>query len=383
MHALSIRPLFRHGLRLLLALGCLSGAQAEPGVSPREILIGQSITLQDGKNAYGVAASQGAQLYMDQLNAKGGIHGRKIRLRVLDDQNREATAESNARQLATDGVFILFGSIEGGPSNAVMKVANELKIPFFGPMAGSPTLRRPHQPYVFPVRAEHRDEFHALMNWGKRSGMTTVGLLHADSEVGRIHLENVRLIAEEQGLKLTLTLPFKGEVNEAGVDAMAKAIVEKKPDMIINHGSAGLYQRLIVKARAAGAGSNFMGVNSGSTQLAQGLGPLARGMVFAQVVPNPRERKHAISREYQDAIEKGGNKLEPSYGSLEGYLTAKALAMALQAAGPELTRSTLLKTLENARFDLGGISLRYAPGNHQGAQFVDLSMVGRDGRFLH
>ena len=56
----------------------------------------------------------------------------------------------------------------GGPSTAVAEVATELKVPFFGPMAGSPTLRRPHLAYVFPVRAEHREEFRALMAWGRR-----------------------------------------------------------------------------------------------------------------------------------------------------------------------------------------------------------------------
>jgi branched-chain amino acid transport system substrate-binding protein len=123
------------------------------------------------------------------------VHGRKIVLKVLDDENKADKAAANARQLLADGAFILFGSIEGGPSTAVAKVANEQKVPFFGPMAGSPTLRRPHQPYVFPVRAEHREEFRALMAWGRSTGITTVGFMRADTEVGQAHLENVSLIA--------------------------------------------------------------------------------------------------------------------------------------------------------------------------------------------
>ena len=72
--------------------------------------------------------------------------------------------------------------------------------------------------------------------------------------------------------------------------------------MMLNHGSASLYQRLIAKSRAAGARTAFMGVNSGSSQIAAALGPLAQGMVFAQVVPSPWERKHALARESQDAM---------------------------------------------------------------------------------
>lgn len=370
---------------LCTALGLLSSLAlaAETGVTDKTIVLGQNISLDGGKNAYGTAAARGVRLYVDKINAEGGVHGRKIVLQVLDDGNKADKAEANARQLLADGAFILFGSIEGGPSTAVAKVANEQKVPFFGPMAGSPTLRRPHQPYVFPVRAEHREEFRALMTWGKSIGLTSVGLLRADTEVGQAHLENVRLIAAELGLQVAADLPFKGEVSDAQLDQMVKSIADKNPGMVFNHGSSGLYQRLVVKARAAGLGTSFMGVNSGSTQIAETLGPVARGMVFAQVVPNPRDRKHPITREFQEAVRKAKlSEGEYSYGELEGYLTAKALVAVLRANGPELTRASLIRTLEASRLDLGGVNVRWAPGDHEGSRFVDLSIVGRGGRFI-
>jgi ABC-type branched-subunit amino acid transport system substrate-binding protein len=372
--------------RLFVAACCIiviSNALAETGVSAKEIVIGQSITLQGGKNSYGLAAAEGVKLYIDAINAAGGVNGRKIVLKVMDDDNNLAKAEANARQLLADGAFILFGSIEGGPSNSVMKVAGELKVPFFGPMAGSPTMRRPYQPYVFPVRAEHRDEFRALMQWGKSTGLKSVGFLHADSEVGRSHLENVKAIAGELGLQVLAPIPFKGDAKDAEIDAMLKLLAEKKPDMVFNHGSSDFYLKFIQKARAAGLTTNFMGVNSGSTQIAKALGPIASGMVFAQVVPSPTERKHPISREYQDAALKAKSKQEYSYGALEGYITAKALVQALRSAGGDLTRAGLIRSLESSRFDLGGVGVRYAPGDHEGSRFVDLSIVSRDGRFIH
>ena len=185
---------------------------SENGVTDKEIIIGQSIALQDGKNIYGVAAAQGAKLYFDMVNSGGGLHGRKIVLRVLDDGNKAANAEANARKLVAEGAFILFGSIEGGPSNAVMKIANEFKVPFFGPMAGSPTLRRPYQPFVFPVRAEHRDEFRALITWGKTTGLDSIGFLYSDTDVGQAHLENVKLLAGELGSRSVAPIPLKSDV---------------------------------------------------------------------------------------------------------------------------------------------------------------------------
>ena len=356
---------------------------AEVGVSDREILIGQSITLLDGKHAYGNAVAKGVRVYVDQVNAEGGIFGRKINVRRLDDQGNATQAQTNAQKLVNDGVFALFGSLEGGPSNAVLSVANEAKVPFFGPMAGSPTFRRPYQPYAFPVRAEHREEFRALMTWGKTIGLKTVGFMHQDTAVGRTHLENVRLLAEELGMELSTVLPFKSDITDEGLEELAKVLVAKQPDMAFNHGSSGVYGKLLTKARASGVKTTFMAVNAGSTQLAAQLGESAKGMVFAQVMPNPLERKHANVRDYQEAMKKAGLEGELSYGSLEGYLTAKALVMALRTTGRDLTRAAFIRTLQGMRFELAGMTVQYQPGNHTGSTFVDLAIVGRDGRFVH
>jgi branched-chain amino acid transport system substrate-binding protein len=356
---------------------------ADPGVSPGEILLGNTITLQGGKNDYGVAAHSGMKLYFDRLNAAGGVNGRKVVLRTLDDDNKPATAEANARQLVRDGVFLLFGPVEGGPSTAVMKVAAELKVPLFGPMAGPQALRRPLQPLVFPVRAEHRDEFRALMTWGRSTGLKSVGFLHSDSEGGRQHLQNVRLIAQELGLEVVQPLPLKSDAKAEDFDAMVRLMQASKPDLVLNHGSASAYQALITQSRAAGLKTTFMGVNSGSSQLVARLGPLAQGMVFAQVVPSPWERKREIAREYQDAVRATQPDAAFSYGALEGYMTAKALALALKAAGRDLSRAGLVKVLESSSFDLGGVKMRHAPDEHEGSRFVDLAIVSREGRFVH
>lgn len=356
---------------------------ADAGITPTEIVVGNTITLQGGKNDYGVAALSGMTLFFDNLNAAGGVNGRRIVPKTLDDDNKPATAETNARQLVQSGVFLLFGPIEGGPSTAVMKAAVELKVPLFGPMAGPPGLRRPLQPMVFPVRAEHREEFRALMTWGKSTGLKTVGFFHADSDGGRQHLQNVRLIAQELGLEVVLPLPVKSDAKPEDFDAMVAQLQARRPDMVLNHGSPTAYQALIIRARKAGLNTTFMGVNSGSSQLARNLGPLAQGMVFAQVVPSPWERKREIAREYQDAMRKARPDAEFSYGALEGYMTAKALALALKAAGRDLSRAGLIKVLESTSFDLGGVKLRYSPTEHEGSGFVDLAMVSREGRFIH
>ena len=372
---------------LLIFFGSLlvsAGVQATDGVTPGRIVIGQSITLQGGKNDYGTAVQAGVQTYITGVNERGGVNGRQIVLKTLDDDNKAAVAESNTRQLVEqDKVFILFGSIEGGPSTAVMKVANQLSVPFFGPMAGSPTLRRPLQPLVFPVRAEHRDEFRALMAQAKNLGMTRVGFLRSDSEVGGQHLANVKSLCLELGVELTADLPFGSTANEAQIDALVQRMETSGTQMVFNHGSSGVYETFIRKARSTGSRAVFYGVNSGSTQLVKHLGDLARGMVFTQVVPSPWERKTAITREYQDVFAHARPGEEFSYGSLEGYITAKALVMALKLAGPNPSREGFQKALEGAKLNLNGLRVSYESDFHQGLNFVDLSIVTRELKFRH
>jgi len=374
----------RQALLALCATSSAAARAAEPGVTAGELVIGQSITLQGGKNDYGVAVSDGIQACIDQANAAGGVHQRRVVLRILDDENSTARAEANARRLVQESnVFLLFGSIEGGPSTAVMKVAIETGVPFFGPMAGSPGLRRPYQPLVFPVRAEHRDEFRALMQYGRERGKTTVAFLHSDSEVGRAHLDNVRRIAGELGMRSVEAVAIGSEVSDSQIDDIVRRLTNLQPQMMFNHGSASVYERVIRKARFGGVTTEFMAICSGSTQLARHLGPLASGMVFSQVVPSPFSRATQLTRDYQDSFGKAWPDKPFSYGSLEGWLTARALLAALALAGPSPTRQRFLAGLREATLNVSGLVIRYGANEHRGSSLVDLALFTREQRFLH
>ncbi|MCA3236984.1 MAG: ABC transporter substrate-binding protein [Curvibacter sp.] len=377
------RPL-RFAFANVMLLACADAVLAQ-SVTPRQILIGQNITLQGGKNAYGVAVMDGIDTYLKEANAKGGVNGRQVVVKTLDDENNSNRAEANARTLIEqDKVFLLFGSIEGGPSTAVMKVSNELQVPFFGPMAGSPTLRRPYQPLVFPVRAEHREEFRVLLEYLRSTGGKRVAFFRADSEVGLLHLENFKKICQELGLELVLDLHFKSDISDAQLAAMAGRIAAADLQGVINHGSSGLYEKLIRQVRALGSPTPFLAVNSGSTQLARQLGPLAHGLLFAQVVPSPWERRTELAREYQEAFRRHKPGIDFSYGSLEGYMTAKALVAALRLAGPNPTRESFVQGLHKAGgLDINGLRPIYLNGDHAGLKLVDLAIYTRDNRFRH
>ena len=93
-------PSRKDTLRAAAACALLAWAgwlHAAEGVTAQQVLVGQSITLQGGKNAYGAAVMDGVRTYLDKINAQGGVHGRQVVLRTLDDENQAAKAEANAR----------------------------------------------------------------------------------------------------------------------------------------------------------------------------------------------------------------------------------------------------------------------------------------------
>jgi ABC-type branched-subunit amino acid transport system substrate-binding protein len=211
--------------------------------------------------------------------------------------------------------------------------------------------------------------------------MRKVAFLRSDSETGEQHLANVKLICQQLGMTLVADLPFKSDVTDAQLETMAGQLAQSGAQMVFNHGGIATYEKLIRQASAKTTRPAFYAVNSGSAQLVKHLGELSHGMVFTQVMPNPWERKSAITREYQVAFARFKPGQDFSYGSLEGYVTAKALVAALQLAGPKPSREGFVAALEGATLNINGLRASYDRSNHKGLEFVDISIITRDSKF--
>jgi ABC-type branched-subunit amino acid transport system substrate-binding protein len=373
-------------LSALALLACFGAAHAEPGVTPTSVLIGQTIARTGGLAEHGNAVMLGIRAHIESVNAAGGIHGRKIVLKTLDDEGNAEKAAKNTQELIdTHDAFITFGGVEGGPCVASMKVAAGKKVPLVGCMAGSPELREPYNRYVFPVRAPHFSEFAKIIELSKVYGYTRYGFLHADSETGRKHMANVNRLLLRLNLPTATALPYKpGTDGKPDLQGMARSIADAKLQLVFNHGSYADFATIYREARKLGATTHFMAINSGAAQMARLLGKDARGMVFTQVVPYPWRDATPVVREYQAALKKLDPNAEYSFSSLEGYISAKVMTEGVRHTGKWLTRDRLIAAMETFdELDLGGVKVSYTPQSHTGALFVDTVVVASDGRFVH
>lgn len=99
-------------------------------------------------------------------------------------------------------------------------------------------------------------------------------------------------------------------------------------------------------------------------------------------MPSPYQTQRPASREFLEAVKKGGDKVQPNYSSLEGYIAARTLIEGLRLAhsGGKLGRESLVAALEGISGPVAGFPLRFSGHSHEGSSFVEMSMLTGDGR---
>src|SRR6266705_1815589 len=161
----NLRPML-----FLIAAMAQSVALAEPGVTKGAILIGQSAPLSGVNAPLGVEQRDGALAYFEFINKQGGVHGRKIVLKTIDDGYVPARTAANVKKLIEeDRVFALFFLRGTSHVAEAVKVFVPAKVPLFSCSCGALSLREPLNPYLFHTRASFQDETDRIIEYLARS----------------------------------------------------------------------------------------------------------------------------------------------------------------------------------------------------------------------
>jgi branched-chain amino acid transport system substrate-binding protein len=373
----------RVGIAASALLSAASWAQGSPGVTEREIVLGQSASFTGSFASQATSYRDGALAYFNHVNAKGGVAGRKIRLVSLDDAYVIDKAKANTEELlAKEKVLALFGYTWTNTVKATIPLAEAAAVPMFAPYTGYEELYTKHSPYVFTTRASFSDELGQIVQHLRTIGLTRIGLLHYDSVSGK------ELLAETQARMTAagLTLQAIGSMKTTSKDPAAAIEALKGVDL----------QALIIGASGSDAVAfvrEFEKVRSGKTQyyarsligvkqLVTELGPLAGGISISQTAPNPNKNK-LVAVEYRQVLAKFNREAKPDYIGLEGMMAAKVMVEALRRAGATPSREGLVQALDRmSEYDVGGYTVRYGPKKHHGSRFVDITLIGRDGRIV-
>ena len=366
----------------ILAAATAFGAGAEPGVTATTILIGQSAAFSGPASELGTEMRAGAMAYFQQVNASGGVHGRKIELRSLDDGYESDRAAANTKKLIDDGVFLLFGYVGTPTSNASKPIFTAARVPFVGPFTGAESLRNPLNHYIFNIRASYYDETEKIVGQLVGQTLDKIAVFYQNDDYGKAGLAGVERAMQKRGMKIVATGTV--ERNTTDVTAAVKAIGKLEPQGVVMISAYKSCAAFIKAMRAAGYNPQFMNVSFvGSRALAHEAGPAGRGVGISQVVPFPWNLSARVVKDYQQLLEASTGKQEYSFTSLEGFISAKVLVEGLRRTGSELTREKFIGTMEQIRdFDVGGFTVSFTPTDHSGSRFVELTVIGKDERFL-
>ena len=349
--------------------------------SSNAIVLGQSAPLSGPAAALGQQFRDGALLHFERLNAKGGIGGRNIELRSLDDGYEPDRCVDNTRRLIDGGALALFGYIGTPTSLAALPLATQGKTPFVAPFTGAEALRAPFNRQVFHVRASYFDETAEIVRQSTAVGVRRIAVFHQNDSYGKAGLEGVVRALKPLGLAPAALGTV--ERNTVDVDAAVKSIVGAQPEAVVLVSAYKACAAFIRAARKAGFGGTFYNVSFvGTKALAAELGAEARGVVVSQVMPFPYAPISPLAGEYLAAGHAvQGDKFEPNYGSMEGYVAARTMGEALRRAGGSLNGESLVGALESLReLNLGGFYVDFGAQKHTGSKYVDMTILTAEGR---
>jgi ABC-type branched-subunit amino acid transport system substrate-binding protein len=369
-------------LLLFAVLLALPGLAAAQGVTGDKILLGEAAVFSGPAAQLGIQVRNGIQAYFAAVNEKGGVHGRKLELITEDDKYEPKEAPEASRKLIEQHkVFALLGYV-GTPTGVQhLPVTTAAKVPLVGMFTGAEALRVPMNRYVFHVRASYYDETEKIVEQVLSTGGKKIAVFYQDDAYGQAGLKGVEIAMTKRNLKIAELGTV--ERNTLKVEAAVKKIGATQPDAVVMISAYASCAEFIRQMKQAGSAATFYNVSFvGSTSLAAALGKDGSGVAISQVVPFPWGTAVPVVKEYQAAASKAGF-TDFNFGAMEGFLVAKVMVEGLRRAGRNLTREGFVDAMEKMNdVDLGGFFVSYSPKSHTGSKFVDLTIIGRDGKFL-
>ena len=372
------------GLSILFALvNPLRASADDVGVSSDTILFGQVAALEGRSSALGQGMRQGILAAFAEINARGGIHGRKLKLISRDDgYDPDRSVAQTVKLIEEDKVFALIGAVGTPTTTATVPIAKANNVPFIGPFTGAEFLRAPDLHNVVNIRASYSAE---AEDWIKHltedRHVRNIAIFYQDDSFGRDGLAGVKRALEKRGLDLTAEATY--ERNTKAVASALRTLKRAEPEAVVMVGAYGPCAEFIKLARRSGFDPIFVNISFvGANALSKALGSEGSGVIVSQVVPFPWDTSLKVVADYQAAETAFDPDMKPDFVSLEGYLSGRLAAAAIEIAGPNPTRADMLRVInDHGRFDIGGDIMTFGPKIDDAPAKVFLTVIQPDGTF--
>lgn len=383
-----MKSLFKKlGAAALLAATAMTPAHAEQGVTDTEVLIGSNNDLSGPFAAFGAPATKAAQIVFDEVNAAGGIHGRKIRFIVEDHAYQMPKAIQGMNKLVNgDKVFAMLLSL-GTPMNiAAFKLQDAKKVANVSPLSAAREMAEPFNPLHYAGTATYYEQIRdGVVYLANEKGVSNVCAMYLPTDFGKDIKEGAESIsAETDGLSFVSETTHKPDDSDF-VGSLQKLNADGCQIVAL---ALGVRQAITVSATAKKLGltdMSFLNSSAGfHTVMAKVPGGVTEGMYAAAGWADLLSRmdQPEVQKFVKNFTEATGEQL-PGSGALLGHSAAISLVKALEAAGPDLNAETFQAGMESLNYEdvVSGNTVTYSAEDHQGADEVVISVI-RDGNWV-
>ncbi len=370
---------------VVAAVGFLVVAFAPPARAKEAVKVGAILSVTGPASFLGAPEARTLQMLVADLNAKGGVDGRRIDLVVKDSGGSPEKAISFARQLVDEEkVLAIIGPSTSGESIAVKPIAQEGKTILLS-CAAAEVITTPVAPWVFKVAPKDSFAADVIFRRMKRMGITRIGLLSSNTGFGKAGKEQVERRAAEHGIQVAASEVY----DKAATDLTAEVTKLKaaKVQAVLNWSIEPAQSIVIKNVRQIGLEVPiFQSHGFANVQYARAAGAAAEGVLFpaSRVVVAETlaagDRQKPVVAAYKQAYESRYKEDVSTFGG-HAYDAFTLLVNAIRSAGVD--REKVRAAIEGTRGFAGTAGIfNFSPADHNGLDEDAFEMLTvKDGRF--
>ncbi len=339
--AKTLRPL----LYLLVFAAVLLQQQVQAAGDP--VRVGITVSLTGQYEEPGKVQLQGVEMWVHDINQRGALLGRPVKLVYYDDKSDPATSARLYEQLIVqDGVDLLLGPYGSDLTLAASAVAEKHNFPMVATGAASGEIWAQGYRNIFGVDAEARHYMDLLIESAAGAGLKTIALVYADSGFPREVAEGVRTEARNRGMQIV----FDKAYSQTGADyaGLVRDMKAAKPDLVIGGTYLDDSIAIVRQAKRLDFSPKAFAFTVGPAlkEFVDELGPDANGILGVVAWMRSAAKPMAMDFSYRYKEQYGNN---ASVQSALGYGGAQVLEAAVRLAG-SLDKDAIRKQLSEMKF---------------------------------
>lgn len=367
---------------MVLAASVGTAFAQDVGVTATEILLGEVQPMSGPASLIGKGGAAGSKLAIAEINAKGGINGRKLRAIYEDDGYVPARSVSAVKKLIdSEKVFALTGTTGSSHMVAMLPTIEEAKIPTIVHMAPNPAVVNPRRPTVFMIGPDYDlagfvPISYMIEKMGEKNGK--FGILYQDDDFGKALLSGYQKAVKQHGVASVAEIPFKRGAKDFSAEVLS--LKEKGVTALylgtLTTESASVMSELRRLGMTPKIGTLWAGQLPAAVKLAAPSG-------FEYLIPDYYASNYdpagvklmAVAKKYLSA----DDYTNFNRYTVSGYVGTQVLAEGIRRCGATVTRVCVVQQLDKLKnFDTGGLTGPLSLDNPKGQAVLPIKLFQTD-----